>query len=55
MANVKEPKSSVTFRLDQELLERLQDLAESHDLPMAWFIRRAIIEYLERIKDDAKS
>lgn len=42
-----------TVSLSSDQLQQLQSLAEKHDLSLAWLIRQAVSEYLDRVNDQA--
>lgn len=42
-----------TISLPSDQLQQLQSLAERHDLSLAWLIRQAVSEFLERVDDQA--
>ena len=42
-----------TVSLPSDQLEQLQSLADKHDLSLAWLIRQAVSEFLERVEDQA--
>jgi len=44
---MKTVRTTVSLPIDQ--LEKLQRIAERHDLSLAWLVRQAITEFLERI------
>jgi len=37
-----------TISLPPEQLQRLQEMADQHDLSLAWLVRQAVNEFLER-------
>jgi predicted transcriptional regulator len=43
-------KKLTAVRLKPEQVRRLEKLAIREDLPVSWFIRRAVDEYLKRQK-----
>jgi predicted transcriptional regulator len=40
-----------TVSLSSDQLQQLQSLADKHDLSLAWLIRQAVSEYLDRVND----
>lgn len=46
---MKTVRTTVSLPTDQ--LQRLQLLADQHDLSLAWLIRQAVSEYLDRVND----
>jgi len=41
-------QSATTVRLDTEIREQLDKMAEQMDRPRAWIIKEAVAQYLER-------
>lgn len=46
---MKTVRTTVSLSTDQ--LQQLQLLADKHDLSLAWLIRQAVSEYLDRLND----
>jgi len=46
---MKTVRTTVSLPTDQ--LQQLQLLADQHDLSLAWLIRQAVSEYLDRVND----
>lgn len=40
-----------TVSLPSDQLQQLQSLADQHNLSLAWLIRQAVSEFLERVDD----
>lgn len=40
-----------TVSISSEQLQKLQSLADKHDLSLAWLIRQAVSEYLDRMNN----
>lgn len=49
--NVKTVRTTVSLPLEQ--LERLQQMADEHGLSLAWIVRQAVSEFLERTEKGA--
>jgi predicted DNA-binding protein len=45
-----EAKQQICVRLRIQELEALKALSEKYDIPIAWFIRRSIQEYLTAVE-----
>lgn len=48
---MKTARTTVSLSTDQ--LQQLQTLADKHDLSLAWLIRQAVSEYLDRVNEQA--
>lgn len=41
----------IAAHVPAETYEKVRKYAESHDLPVAWVVRRAVAEFIEKVSD----